>query len=651
MYGPDRIVDTNNIVTWDNDGYTKIQMRKEYPANIEAKSLVTLVKEQCQEAGDSQIAFQVKRGGKWIKWSFADYYKDIKCVARAFVKLGLEERKTVCVQGFNSPEWFLSCQGAVHAGGICAGLYPTNNAETNKFILEDCMANILVVEDEKMAKAIEPYRNQLPNLKCIIVYDGKVPENSNDIISWQDLMRIGKEDTNDDAVLERQRRMAVNECAILVYTSGTTGNPKGVMLSHDNVIWTAKVASRDVLKLNYGKETIVSYLPLSHIAGQMMDIWVPIVNLSTVIFADKMALKGTLLETLQEARPTVFFGVPRVWEKIMEGMKAKGRANKGLKKKIGDACKKAGLDHHVGNKDTLMYTIGQKAVYSKVREALGLDRCTAFFSGAAPISGETIKYFLSLDMVVHELYGMSEVTGPQSLQTGPRTVIGSVGPTMPGCETRLANKDADGNGEICMKGRNLMMGYLNREDKTTEDIDQDGWLHSGDIGSIDANGFIFITGRIKELIITAGGENVAPIPIEEKIKECLPCISNCILIGDKQKYLSCFLSFKVVVDRDNNDMPTNALTPEAVEWCRSVGSNATKVTDILNGPDAAALNGIQAGIDKANKASISRASVVQKWTVLPLDISLPTGELGPTLKLKRFAFNKKYDHAIERLYA
>lgn len=152
MYGPDRIVDTNNIVTWDNDGYTKIQMKKEYPANIEAKSLVTLVKEQCQEAGDSQIAFQVKRGGKWIKWSFADYYKDIKCVSRAFVKLGLEERKTVCVQGFNSPEWFLSCQGAVHAGGICAGLYPTNNAETNKFILEDCMANILVVEDEKNGK-------------------------------------------------------------------------------------------------------------------------------------------------------------------------------------------------------------------------------------------------------------------------------------------------------------------------------------------------------------------------------------------------------------------------------------------------------------------------------------------------------------------
>jgi len=650
MSGPDYVFPTDNLTTWDNDGYTKIQMTNTHPANIQPKSLVTVVKEQCREAGASMTAFKVKRGEKWISWTFEDYYRDIQVVARAFIKLGLEERHTVCVQGFNSPEWFLSCQGAIHAGGICAGLYPTNNGETNKFILEDCMANILVVEDEKMAKSIEPYRNQLPHLKCIVVYDGKVSENSNDIISWQDLMRLGKEDKNDGPLLERQRNMAINQCAVLVYTSGTTGNPKGVMLSHDNIIWTAEVACKEVLKLTYGNEVIVSYLPLSHIAGQMMDIWVPIVNLSTVIFADKMALKGTLLATLQEARPTIFFGVPRVWEKIMEGMKSKGRATKGLKKKVAEACKKAGIDHHLNNKDSVMYTIGKKAVYCKVREALGLDRCTGFYSGAAPISGETIKYFLSLDIVVHELYGMSEVTGPQSLQSGPKTIVGSVGPTMPGCQTKLANKDIDQNGEICMKGRNLMMGYLNREDKTTEDIDQDGWLHSGDIGSIDATDFIFITGRIKELIITAGGENVAPIPVEEKIKQELPCLSNAILIGDKQKYLSCFLTVKVIVDKDNNDMPTNVLTPETVEWCKSVGSNATKVTDILSGPDAAFLNAIQAGIDRANKAATSRASVVQKWTILPLDLSLPTGELGPTLKLKRFAFNKKYDHAIERLY-
>jgi len=266
------------------------------------------------------------------------------------------------------------------------------------------------------------------------------------------------------------------------------------MLSHDNIFWTVVVACKEVLKLKYGNETVVSYLPLSHIAGQMIDIWFAIFNLTTVIFGDKMAFKGTLLETLQAARPTMFFGVPRVWEKIMEGLKTKGRDTKGVKKKVTNACKKAGLDHHLMNKDTMMYTIGQKAVYSKIREAIGLDRCTNFFSGAAPISDETLRYFLSLDIVVRELYGMSEVSGPHFLPTDNKIVIGSVGKTIPGGHTKLHDKDTDGNGEICMKGRNLMMGYLNREDKTTEDIDKHGWLHSGDIGSIDEHGFAHITG-------------------------------------------------------------------------------------------------------------------------------------------------------------
>ena len=211
------------------------------------------------------------------------------------------------------------------------------------------------------------------------------------------------------------------------------------MLSHDNIFWTAEVACKEVFKLNYGKETIVSYLPLSHIAGQLVDIWFAIFNLTTVVFGDRMAMKGTLLETLQDARPTIFVGVPRVWEKIMEGMKAKGSDTKGLKKKVANACKKAGLDHHLLNKDTLMYTIGQKAVYSKVREAIGLDRCTQFFSGAAPISAETLKYFLSLDIVVRELYGMSEVSGPHLLPRGNKIVIGSVGTTIPSGQTRLLN--------------------------------------------------------------------------------------------------------------------------------------------------------------------------------------------------------------------
>lgn len=202
-----------------------------------------------------------------------------------------------------------------------------------------------------------------------------------------------------------------------------------------------------------------------------------------------------------------------------------------------------------------------------------------------------------------------------------------------------------------MWGRNIMMGYLGREDKTTEDIDPEGWMHSGDLAKVDADEFYYITGRIKELLITAGGENVAPVPIEENIKKELSgLLSNAVLIGDKKKYLTVFLTLRTTID-PATERPTNKLTPAAVDFCRSLGRNHATVEDILNGPDPLVMNAIQGAIDRANKMAVSNAARVQKWTVLPVDVSIPGGELGPTLKLKRFAFNKKYDGAIERLYA
>ncbi len=300
-----------------------------------------------------------------------------------------------------------------------------------------------------------------------------------------------------------------------------------------------------------------------------------------------------------QVRPTQFFGVPRVWEKIMEGMVAKGKEVKGLKKKVAAAAKQAGLSHHVGGKSGgVMYSVvGQKVIYKKVREALGLNRCKGFYSGAAPLSPEVAKYFLSLDMVVCELYGMSESTGPQTLSTPSRFRLYSVGPTIMGCRSRLSEPSAEGEGEMCMWGRNVMMGYLNREDKTTEDVDPEGWLHSGDMATIDKDKFVYITGRIKELLITAGGENVAPVPVEEAIKSELPCVSNVILIGDKRKFLTCFLTLRTEVDRAT-DSPTRQLTPAALEWCREVGCRAdvASVDDILRGPDPAVMAALQVHI-------------------------------------------------------
>jgi len=225
--------------------------------------------------------------------------------------------------------------------------------------------------------------------------------------------------------------------------------------------------------------------------------------------------------------------------------------------------------------------------------------------------------------------------------------LGSCGPCIPGVVTKLHNPDESGNGEVCMWGRNVMMGYLNQEEKTNAEIDSEGYMHSGDVGSMDSEGYLFITGRIKELLITAGGENIAPVLVEDVIKEELPCVSNAVLIGDKKKYLSLFITLKVVME---NEEPTDQLAPATIAWCQSVGSNATRVSDILRGPDGRVMNAIQNGIDRANKRAVSRATNVQKWTLLPLDVSVPGGELGPTLKLKRFFFNKKFSEAIERLY-
>jgi len=339
-------------------------------------------------------------------------------------------------------------------------------------------------------------------------------------------------------------------------------------------------------------------------------------------------------------------------------MVAKGREIKGLKKQLSTACKQAGLDHHTKRKDGFMYTVGQKVIYKKVREALGLDKCRTFFSAAAPISKETLEYFLSLDIVVSQLFGMSETTGPHTVNMDPTSFgeaskvprIMSVGPTMPGVKTKLHNINSDGDGEICMWGRNIMMGYLNREDKTIEDLDEEGWMHSGDLASIDNDGYVYITGRLKELLITAGGENVAPVPIEDCIKRELPAISNVVLIGDRQKYLSAFLTFKVVMD-PKTDEPTTQLLPATTDWCESFGRpNIKNVDDILRGPDPVIMAAIQAGIDRANAQAVSNASRVQKWTVIPTDLSVPGGELGPTLKLKRFAINKKFAHAVDNLY-
>lgn len=410
---------------------------------------------------------------------------------------------------------------------------------------------------------------------------------------------------------------------------------------------------------NKGAERNVSYLPLSHIAASMMDIYVMMACQGTTYFADKSALKGTLTITLQEALPTLFLGVPRVWEKIQEKMMQVGAANKGLKRQIGQWAKRTGLvwNHNLLNgteasmTSGLKYKIADKVVFQKVKTALGLNKCKSFFVAAAPISMDTLDYFLSLDIKIFEIYGMSECTGPHTYNCQGHQKIGSIGRSLPGCHSKIATKADEGciTGEILVKGRNVMMGYLNSEDKTSETIKNSGWLRSGDLGTMDEQGYLRITGRAKEILITAGGENIAPIPIEETIKKHLPCVANAMLIGDQRKFLSVLLTLKTEVDPITLE-PLPTLSPLSLEWCESIGSKAKTVDDIIDINEEQVSKAIQEGINLANESSVSNATKVQKWRILRKDFSVPGGELGPTMKMKRHFVLKQYADLVDGFY-
>ncbi|NWX38237.1 ACBG2 ligase, partial [Notiomystis cincta] len=571
------------------------------------------------------------------------------------LQLGLERFHGVGILGFNSAEWFIADIGAILAGGFAVGIYTTNSPEACHYVADNCSANVIVVENHKQLQKILEIEDRLPHLKGIVQYGEEIKEKRPKLYSWREFMELGR-DVPDSRLQEIIASQKPNQCCTLIYTSGTTGQPKGVMLSHDNLTWTAAAAGRFIMLSDAREmqEEVVSYLPLSHIAAQMSDIWSAMTFGVQVYFAQPDALKGSLVETLQEVRPTAFLGVPRVWEKIEEKMKSVGMKASALRRKVASWAKGVGLQTNLKmmngcSEVPVNFRLARQLVYRKVRKAIGLDRCTKCYTGAAPITRDTLEFFLSLNIPVLELYGMSESSGPHTLSLPHAFKLGSCGKELTGCHTLIHKPDKDGIGEICFSGRHVFMGYLNMEDKTKEAIDEDGWLHSGDLGKHDKDGFLFITGRIKELIITAGGENIPPVPIEDAVKNAVPIISNAMLVGDKAKFLAMLLTLKCEVDAETGE-PRDELSEEALEFCQKLGSNATTVSEIIISRDNAVYSAIQKGISAVNDRAVSNAQKIQKWVLLEKDFSLFGGELGPTMKLKRPVVAEKYQDLIAQFY-
>lgn len=593
---------------------------------------------------ENKDALCYKEVGLWRSYSWVQYYNLSRNLAIRLVKLGLSRGETVAIIGFNSYHWFISNMAAIMAGSIAVGVYTTNSAEICNHILTDSHATIIVAENDtfvKLFKSIDK-NNQI---KAIIQYTGQIDTTDSKIHSWNSLDDILVTDHEYKVLENIHKTITPNRCAALIYTSGTTGYPKGVMLSHDNIIWTAKKVCRTA-KLH--DCTVVSYLPLSHIASQMIDMYTPLVLGGTTWFAQPDALKGSLVNTLKECQPTIFLGVPRVWEKIREKIETKTANLTGIKKTISNNAKKVAMRGYRRNEQgnpspPTLFSFFDKLVYQKVRRELGLTRCNLMLTGAAPVSKDLIQFFAGLNMHIFDIYGMSECSGPMTISFPLNFKLGSCGRGLNGAQLRIDPVTA----EVSTFGRNVMMGYLNREEQTAETIDTNGWLRTGDTGRIDKDGYLFIEGRLKELIITSGGENIPPVRIEDIVKTELPLVSNCILVGENRNYLTLLLTLKCHCNA--NGEPTEEIDQCLIASYKLIDPEITNIKDAIM--SIKFINYIDLGIKRYNQVSTSNAQKIQKFRILEGDFTINGGELGPTMKMKRQFILNKYKDAIDQLYS
>lgn len=585
-------------------------------------------------------------------WTYHQYHKDVCKIAKSLLKLGMDRYDATNIIGFNCPEWFLFDIGTIFAGGMCAGVYTTSTADSCAYIAEDSKAFAICADGKEQVKKYLEIEDRIPHTKVIVVWNhcdcaellGKFKRIK--AYKFEDFLELGV-DVTDETLKARMDLVKSNEAAVLIYTSGTTGNPKGVMISHDN-LWYNCHASLVPLKITE-RDCLVSYLPLSHIAAQMLDCQAPLFFGSKVGFATPDALQGALVKSFKKYKPTVAFGVPRVWEKIMDKMVAAGAANKS---KFVNKVKAWAKPKGAQNSQTFHYNSSVKApsclgaankiFFMKVKKVLGFENLRFGYTGSAPLDSRVIEFFGMLNIQIYDCFGMSETTAP-CIQNEPYLwKVGSVGKALKGVEIKILPE----NGELCVRGRLIFMGYLNMKDKTDEALDSEGWLHTGDKARVDEDGFVYITGRLKELIKTSGGENIPPVIIENHIKGMLPAISNAILVGDRKKFLAILLAFKSVMVEGE---PTDDLDLDVLVIAESIGSSAKTVTAANSCPKFKEY--VEKGIKRYNdEKKISKAQAVQKYEFLPSDLSVAAGDLTSTLKLKRYAVYHRYEKLIERLY-
>ena len=581
---------------------------------------------QNAELYEAESALSVKdQEGNWHHTNWSDLYAEIMDISKALFACGVGINDKVSIYSYNRKEWYAGYLAAQTIGGVAVGVYHTCSSQEVEWIVGNSDSKVVFVGDNPMDNGekekmpnhrILKILDNLPQVETVVMMNGIEVLNHEKMISWEDFIDRGK-DISVNNVTNILDKLTLDHTACLIYTSGTTGNPKGVELTHKN--WSFEIrVSNEVFKFHQG-ERYVSWLPLAHVFGQLIDVNYWVHNALHLHICDS-PLK--IVDYAKEVQPHLFIGVPRIYEKIYSNLKSAID---------GKAILKYGLK--IPGLSTLLK--------GKLKEAIGFTDTRFLISGAAPINTDILHLFQSLDIPLFEGYGMTENAAAATANHGNANKIGTVGQAIPETEIKIAK-----DGEILMRGDHVMKGYYKNPEATNETI-IDGWLYTGDVGEIDDEGFLKITGRKKEIYVTSGGKNIAPLIIEETMKS-ISLLSQCFLVGDGRKYCSALFTLDVsVILRDKLGVDANAIPKDPEGQIIMLTEKGHTLSDFTENEDI--YSEIQAQVDVLNPR-FSNPEQVKKFSILSRDFTIDDGELTPTLKIRRKQIRENWDSVIESMY-
>jgi long-chain acyl-CoA synthetase len=591
-----------------------------------------LVFQQTVERYPDRVAMRQKTFGLWHDITWKAYFDNVRYLGAALMAMGLKPGECVGIIGDNCPEWVWADMAIQCAGGVSVGIYATNAWQQVQYVVNHSEATYLFVENEEQLDKWLMFRDEASSLRKVIVWDLEGLQQFEDpmVMTFADLLEAGRRAVKDDpsALGRRMKWVQPDDLAVLIYTSGTTGPPKGAMLTHRNVTWMSRaVTQTNPIEL---ADEVLSFLPLCHIFERLFSVFVHITHGYVVNFVEK---PDTVADNMIEVSPTVGYAVPRIWEKYASAATIRMSDATWFKRLIFGVAlavgkKRADCIMHFQPQSAplrLLYTLAHFAVLRKLKKRMGLDRIRIAYSGAAPIAPDVLHFFQSIGVNLVEGYGQTEGTGVTCTSRADKVKFGMVGPPVPGTEVRIAE-----DGEILVKSPGVFTGYYKNEAATAETL-RDGWLYSGDVGELDEDGYLRITDRKKDIIVTAGGKNITPQYIENKLKAS-PYINDAVVIGDRRKYLTAL----IMIDEDN-----------VVKFAQDHKIQFATYKDLAMDDEIRKL--IQSEVDQVN-AQVARVENVRKFSILPKKLYEEDGEVTPTMKVKRKYVHEAFRDLIEGLY-